>query len=49
MREAKITRTALIFVGKVFGAVEFRDSDLYNSDFSHVLRNRGKKKAISAD
>ena len=45
VREAKITRTALIFVGKVFGAAEFRDSDLYNSDFSHVLRNRGKKKA----
>lgn len=45
VREAKITRTALIFVGKVFGDVAFRDSDLYNSDFSHVLRNRGKKKA----
>jgi len=45
VREAKITRTALVFVGKVFGEVAFRDSDLYNSDFSHVLRNRGKKKA----
>lgn len=44
VRKAKITRTALILVGKVFGEVEFRDSDLYNSDFSHVLRNRGKKK-----
>lgn len=44
VRRAKITRTALILVGKVFGTVEFRDSDLYNSDFSHVLRNRGKKK-----
>ena len=49
VREAKITRTALIFVGKVFGTAEFRDSDLYNSDFSHVLRNRGKKKAVGAD
>jgi precorrin-4/cobalt-precorrin-4 C11-methyltransferase len=45
VREAKITRTALVLVGKVFGNAEFRDSDLYNSGFSHVLRNRGKKKA----
>jgi precorrin-4/cobalt-precorrin-4 C11-methyltransferase len=45
VREAKITRTALIFVGKVFGDVQFRDSDLYNADYSHVLRNKGKKKA----
>ncbi|ACM36890.1 MULTISPECIES: precorrin-4 C(11)-methyltransferase [Rhizobium/Agrobacterium group] len=43
VRKAKITRTALIMVGKVFGDVAFRDSDLYNSDFSHVLRNVGKK------
>lgn len=45
VRKAKITRTALILVGKVFGDVEFRDSDLYNSSFAHVLRNKGKKKA----
>jgi precorrin-4/cobalt-precorrin-4 C11-methyltransferase len=44
VRKAKITRTALIFVGRVFGEAEFRDSDLYNPDYSHVLRNRGKKK-----
>ena len=44
VRQAKITRTALIMVGPVFGEVEFRDSDLYNPDYSHVLRNRGKKK-----
>ncbi len=49
VRKAKITRTALILVGKVFGEVEFRDSDLYNSDFSHVLRNKGKKKTKSED
>ncbi len=48
VREAKITRTALIFVGKVFGDVQFRDSDLYNADYSHVLRNKGKKKATTA-
>ncbi len=44
VREAKITRTALVMVGKVFGENEFRDSDLYNADFSHILRNRGKKR-----
>jgi len=43
VRAAKITRTALILVGPVFGQAKFRDSDLYNSGFSHVLRNRGKK------
>jgi precorrin-4/cobalt-precorrin-4 C11-methyltransferase len=43
VRQAKITRTALVLVGKVFGDVSFRDSDLYNADYSHVLRNRGKK------
>ena len=44
VRAAKITRTALIMVGPVLGDVAFRDSDLYNPDYSHVLRNRGKKK-----
>lgn len=44
VRKHKITRTALILVGPVFGDVKFRDSDLYNSDYSHVLRNKGKKK-----
>ena len=47
VRAAKITRTALVLVGKVFGDVEFRDSDLYNADYSHVLRNRGKKAKAS--
>jgi precorrin-4/cobalt-precorrin-4 C11-methyltransferase len=44
VRAEKITRTALIFVGKVFGQKEFRDSELYSADFAHVLRNKGKKK-----
>jgi precorrin-4/cobalt-precorrin-4 C11-methyltransferase len=43
VREAKITRTALILVGRVFGDVQFRDSALYDVDYAHVLRNRGKK------
>ena len=44
VRKAKITRTALIMVGPVLGKAEFRDSDLYNAEYSHVLRNRGKKR-----
>ena len=44
VREEKITRTALIFVGHVFDAEHFRDSKLYDAHFSHVLRNAGKKK-----
>jgi precorrin-4/cobalt-precorrin-4 C11-methyltransferase len=45
VREEKITRTALVFVGPVFGEVKFRDSRLYAPDFAHVLRNAGKKKS----
>jgi precorrin-4/cobalt-precorrin-4 C11-methyltransferase len=48
VRKNKITRTALILVGKVFGEVNFRDSDLYNAEYSHVLRNVGKKKKAKA-
>lgn len=44
VREAKITRTALVFVGRVFGETRFRDSRLYDAQFAHVLRNAGKKK-----
>jgi precorrin-4/cobalt-precorrin-4 C11-methyltransferase len=45
VREAKLTRTALILVGRVFGEAKFRDSALYDAGYAHVLRNRGKKKA----
>jgi precorrin-4/cobalt-precorrin-4 C11-methyltransferase len=45
VRDARITRTALVLVGKVFGSSRFRDSDLYNPEHAHILRNRGKKKA----
>ena len=44
VRAAKITRTALIFVGRVFEQHNFKDSALYDAAFSHVLRNKGKKK-----
>ena len=47
-RAEKITRTALIMVGPVFaqisGGAAFRDSALYDANYAHVLRNRGKKK-----
>jgi precorrin-4/cobalt-precorrin-4 C11-methyltransferase len=49
VREEKITRTALVFVGRVFGDVKFRDSRLYAPDFAHVLRNAGKKKSRAAE
>lgn len=49
VREQKITRTALVFVGRVFGDVKFRDSRLYAADFAHVLRNAGKKKSRAAE
>ena len=44
VRDEKITRTALIFVGRVFGETKFRDSSLYAPSFAHVLRNAGKKR-----
>lgn len=46
VRAEKITRTALIFVGQVFGDHKFRDSRLYDEQFAHVLRNKGKKKPV---
>ncbi len=49
VREKKITRTALVFVGPVFGDVKFRDSRLYDEAYAHVLRNRGKKRKPQAE
>ena len=40
VRAAKLTRTALILVGPVLGASDFRDSALYDAAHEHVLRNR---------
>ena len=45
VRAAKFTRTALILVGPVFGARDFRDSALYDATHEHVLRNRKTAKA----
>ena len=40
VRKAKITRTALIFVGRVFADNDFDDSRLYAADHRHILRPR---------
>ncbi len=44
VKAAKITRTALVLVGHVFGHTTFRDSALYDATHEHVLRTRKKKK-----
>ncbi|MBI1206675.1 MAG: precorrin-4 C(11)-methyltransferase [Azospirillum sp.] len=38
VRAAKLTRTALILVGRVLGARDFRDSALYDPAHAHILR-----------
>jgi precorrin-4/cobalt-precorrin-4 C11-methyltransferase len=38
VKEAGLTRTALILVGRVLGGAEFTDSRLYAPDHTHVLR-----------
>lgn len=49
VREEKITRTALIFVGRALQPQQdFRDSALYHADHVHVLRPKKKKKAKAA-
>jgi precorrin-4/cobalt-precorrin-4 C11-methyltransferase len=40
VRAAKVTRTALILVGRVFDSRDFADSRLYAADHRHVLRPR---------
>ena len=40
VRAAKITPTAIIFVGPVLGEAEFPDSALYDADYEHILRHR---------
>ena len=41
-RAEKLTRTALVFVGRVFEETEFPDSALYDAATPHVLRPRAK-------
>jgi len=40
VKQAGITRTALILVGRVFGETSFADSRLYAAEHHHVLRPR---------
>jgi precorrin-4/cobalt-precorrin-4 C11-methyltransferase len=40
VRAAKLTRTALILVGRVLGDASFRDSALYDPSHEHILRHR---------
>lgn len=40
VRQEKITRTALILVGRVFADEDFSDSRLYAADHRHILRPR---------
>ncbi len=42
VRAAKITRTALVFVGRALAETDFRDSALYDSAHAHVLRPERK-------
>src|SRR5690606_23556096 len=42
VRAAKLTRTALVFVGRALEPGEFRDSALYDAGHVHVLRPRRK-------
>jgi precorrin-4/cobalt-precorrin-4 C11-methyltransferase len=44
VRATKLTRTALVFVGRVFEEVqEFPDSALYDAQMPHVLRPKAKR------
>jgi precorrin-4/cobalt-precorrin-4 C11-methyltransferase len=45
VRAAKITRTALIFVGRALADGEFSDSALYDAGHAHLLRPRRSAKA----
>lgn len=36
--DGNISRTAIVFVGRVFGATDFAESRLYHADHQHVLR-----------
>ena len=47
VRESGISRTALILVGHVLQALNFRDSALYDSDHAHVLRPKKNSEKAS--
>lgn len=43
VKQAGMTRTALILIGRVLGDANFADSRLYAADHGHVLRPQGEK------
>ena len=45
VRDEKITRTALIFIGPALSETDFRDSALYDGAHPHILRPKKKKVA----
>ena len=45
VKASKITRTALIFVGRVFDNHDFSDSRLYHEDHRHILRPKRRSRA----
>ncbi len=45
VKASKITRTALIFVGRVFAKQDFSDSRLYHEDHRHILRPKRRSGA----
>ena len=49
VKASGITRTALILVGRVFGAGAFADSRLYAADHHHLLRPRSAQERIRVD
>jgi precorrin-4/cobalt-precorrin-4 C11-methyltransferase len=42
LKDSGIARTALIMVGRVFGARDFKDSRLYHAEHHHTLRPKAK-------
>jgi precorrin-4/cobalt-precorrin-4 C11-methyltransferase len=46
VRAAKLTRTALILIGRIFAAEDFRDSALYDAAHEHILRNRKTQRSL---
>ena len=48
VKDAKLTRTALVIVGRVLDASEFAESKLYDPGHSHVLRPRRKATKTAA-
>ena len=50
VRAAKLTRTALVLVGRVLDTEDFTDSALYDPNHKHILRpGKKKKKAVVSE